>query len=175
MAELLAVESFSELSKRGQDGEEEGLDILNVRRLSNFLIVKSHPKKQRLSQEEKEIGVLSVKDDLSGICILEICCHSSSIEASVSPFREGQGNMLNNLNKQQLAVAERLARQLHEMEKKKQEEQKRKKTNEDNWMKTVRKKVDEQRSKLEEEEKHSHKANMELYKLFNDLQGIAKE
>jgi hypothetical protein len=59
--------------------------------------------------------------------------------------KENQGNggssVLKDvlLSKQQLAVAEKLARQLHEMEKKKLEEQKRKKSAEESWMKTVRK------------------------------------
>ena len=35
--------------------------------------------------------------------------------------------------------------------------------------------MEELRHKLDEEEKNSYKANQELYKLFNDLQGIAKE
>ncbi len=90
------------------------------------------------------------------------------------------------LNTQQLKVAEKVARQLHEVEKKKLEEQKRKRNAEEDWlvffekinifrMRGVRRKVDEQRSKLEDEEKSTFRANKDIYALFNDLQVISKE
>ncbi len=39
----------------------------------------------------------------------------------------------------------------------------------------IRRKAEELRNKILDEERHSHKSNQEIYALFNDLQGIAKE
>lgn len=52
---------------------------------------------------------------------------------------------------------------------------KRKRENEEVDYRTIRRKVEEQRKIIEEEERNSIQANKELYGLFNSLQGTAKE
>lgn len=80
------------------------------------------------------------------------------------------------LNAQQLKVAERLAKQLHEMEMKKKVEQKSRSPVDDaQFFRIIRDKVDDQRRKLEEDENQSNQSNKEVYALFNELQGIAKD
>jgi hypothetical protein len=74
-----------------------------------------------------------------------------------------------------LRAAEKVAKQLQEAERKKMEDQKRKRDQEEDWYRTCRRKVEEQRHKLEDEEKKTYQTNKEMYALFNDLQGIARE
>eukprot|EP01117_Protostelium_nocturnum_P012903 TRINITY_DN4779_c0_g1_i2.p1 TRINITY_DN4779_c0_g1~~TRINITY_DN4779_c0_g1_i2.p1 ORF type:complete len:736 (+),score=227.12 TRINITY_DN4779_c0_g1_i2:69-2276(+) len=75
----------------------------------------------------------------------------------------------------QLKLAEKLAQQLADMEKKKTDEMKQKRYTEDQLRKMNKDKVDDYRRSIEEEERRSHKSNKDLYSLYNDLQGIARD
>eukprot|EP01103_Thecamoeba_quadrilineata_P020001 TRINITY_DN8375_c0_g1_i1.p1 TRINITY_DN8375_c0_g1~~TRINITY_DN8375_c0_g1_i1.p1 ORF type:complete len:842 (-),score=179.78 TRINITY_DN8375_c0_g1_i1:3-2528(-) len=79
-------------------------------------------------------------------------------------------------------LAEVLARKLLEegkqrrAEKKKElEEKKRRREEEEDWKRLIKKKVEEERKRIETEEKSLHSTNKELNILFNDLQGIAQD
>ena len=52
---------------------------------------------------------------------------------------------------------------------------KRKRVDDDQWFRNVRRKVDIQRRKLEQMEEKNQQSNQELFKIFNDLQGVAKD
>eukprot|EP01102_Stenamoeba_stenopodia_P000621 TRINITY_DN10596_c0_g1_i1.p1 TRINITY_DN10596_c0_g1~~TRINITY_DN10596_c0_g1_i1.p1 ORF type:complete len:881 (+),score=221.50 TRINITY_DN10596_c0_g1_i1:184-2826(+) len=55
------------------------------------------------------------------------------------------------------------------------EERKRKKEAEAHWRRAVKRKVEEEKEKLEKEEQSNASSNQEIYALFNDLQCISKD
>lgn len=111
-------------------------------------------------------------------CVLHLWINSVLVEDySSSPDHTSIGNASissspkSQLNKAQLAIAEAMALKM----KKQSEDRKRKREEQERREKVIKKKVEGETKKLDEDEKYAISSTKELYAIFNDLQGISHE